>query len=77
MKCPKCDLEMVIGLSYFAFTMGSSYSLDYMRLHWVEGTAEVLDKRKWSGDLKAPQLPIKAHRCPGCGLIEFYAKESK
>ena len=71
-KCPKCNVLMEQGL-LADFQQGG-----VIQTLWVAGDQE-LEFNAWIGELMPKsrrRLPVLAFRCPECGFLEFYAKET-
>jgi predicted nucleic-acid-binding Zn-ribbon protein len=69
-RCPKCQKTMEVG---HLPDIGRNFAT---RSAWSRGVAE---RRRFFGGIKfksKEQIPLTAYRCPSCGYVELYAKES-
>ena len=67
-QCPKCDKPMDKG-----YVPDVAYG-GVFETSWAPGEPE---QRRFVGGIKyrANELiPLRAHRCPKCGLVELYAR---
>ena len=73
--CPSCDEPMELG-----FVPTSKGGAALFQAAWHPGPGE--DKSFWESVKsgfsgvkvdEAKLIPVYAHRCPGCGLLQFHA----
>ena len=67
--CPKCSVSMDTG-----FVLDRTHGANAQET-WVDGAPE---PSIWTGlRVKGQQLiPVRTFRCPKCGYLESYARES-
>ncbi len=74
-KCPDCQIGMEVG-----FLPDRGYNETH-RASWHRGVdADLKSFDSWKAAkvyFENETLPIKAYRCPECGLLRLYANEAE